>query len=389
MAARRSRRLLILIAVAIGSLCLTLAYSAWQSGLIPSWRSGTDLSARAIIEGRDFLKKGKLRRAIHAVSNIRSGDSEEADAWAIRGMAYAALEDVTAARMALERAWGMKRDPMTAKVLSAIYLAADETDRGLQLLQAAAKLDPSDFRPWYAIGEMVFRRRGHNEEAAEAFSSALRRLPSHVKSRIGLIDVLLKLQRLDQVRPTLQSLRAERPDDPEVLILAVRLALATGDQGQVERDLDRVLSTDPDRSEALFLRAQYYFRAGRTDPALTDVKRALGLSPNDLAALNLLASIQSRLGQKAEASATAARRRQVEERSVRITELSRQIAKTPDDPLLRCRLAALAAEAGLFQLARQSYQAALALDPHCDPARQGLLALRTAQLEEPFSANEQ
>jgi tetratricopeptide (TPR) repeat protein len=389
MAPRRARRLLIVTAVAIGSLALTLAYSAWQSGSIASWHSGTEVSSRAIIEGRDFLRKGKHRRAIHAVSHIGSGDSEEAEAWAIRGMAYAALEDVTTARTALERAWRMKRDPMTAKVLAAIYLAANEADRGLQLLEVAAKLDPADFRPWYAIGETVFRQRGLNEEAAQAFSSALRRLPSHVKSRIGLIDVLLKLQRSEQARPLLESLRRERPDDPEVMILAVRLALVTGDQGQVEHDLDRVLSSDPDRNEALLLRAQYYFRAGRTAPALADVQRALALSPNDLAALNLLASTQTRLGQNAEAAATTARRRQVEERSARIAELSRQIAKTPDDPLLRCRLAVLAAEAGLIPLARQSYQAALALDPHCDPARQGLLALGTAHHEEPLSAHQQ
>jgi tetratricopeptide (TPR) repeat protein len=374
----RARRLLFSTALAICSICLILAFSAWQSGLIAPWRPSRIISSQAVAQGRDFLKKGKPRRAIQAVLQIEPGDPEEPEAWAIRGMAHAALEDVASCRTDLERAWRLRRDPMTAKVLAAVYLAANESDRGLALLEAAAQIDPADFRPWYAMGDSVFRQLGRNEEAVLAFGEALRRRPSHIESRVGLIDVLLKLQKTEQAQPLLEGLRRERPLDPEVLVLAARLALAMGKQDEALRDLDQSLSLQPDLRQALALRAQSHFRARRTDKALIDVERALALDPNDLAALNLLASIQTSLGKSDQATATVARRHKVEERATRIAELCKNIHAKPDDSALRCRLAELAVESGLIPLAKQSYQAALALDPECDSARRGLLALGAA-----------
>ena len=101
---------------------------------------------------------------------VESGSPHEAEALTIKGMAHAALEETGPARQALERAWRLGPSAMAAKVLAALYLGANETDRGHLMLQAAAKIDPADFRPWFAIGDMVYRRHGAMKKPPTLFA---------------------------------------------------------------------------------------------------------------------------------------------------------------------------------------------------------------------------
>jgi tetratricopeptide (TPR) repeat protein len=275
---------------------------------------------------------------------------------------------------------------MAAKVLAAIYLGANETDRGLQMLQAAARLVPDDFRPWFAMGDSVFLRRRRYEEAAAAFRESLKRSPDHLESRVGLIGALTKAHHLDQAEPLLQAILRERPDDPSVLIHAAALALESDRRQDGARYLEQVLTLDPDHREALLLRARMQLGKHQPREALADAERALALAPNDLEALNLLGSIQTALGLKDRAAETLIRRRQVEQRTALIGELTLQIRRSPTDPELRWRLGDAAALAGMRPLAVQSYQAALALAPGCEQARHGLRKLEaSSEIPGPFA----
>ncbi len=267
---------------------------------------------------------------------------------------------------------------MAAKVLAAIYLGANETDRGLQMLHAAARLVPDDFRPWFAMGDCVFMRRRRYSEAATAFREALKRNPDHRESRVGLVGALLKAHQIDQAEPFLQPLLRERPDDPGVLIHAARLAFESDRHQEGSRYLERVLVLEPDHREALLLAA--FTHLGNRDPraALAQAERALSLAPDDLEALNLLGSIQIALGMKDRAAQTVNRRREVERRTALIGELTQKIRQNPADPELRWRLGDIAAVAGMGPLALQSYQAALALAPSCQQARAGLRRLEAS-----------
>jgi tetratricopeptide (TPR) repeat protein len=267
---------------------------------------------------------------------------------------------------------------MAAKMLAAIYLGAYETERGLRMLELAARLDPADFRPWYAMGEGVYLRLRRYDQAADAFRQALRRRPDHLESRIGLIQALVKSHRAEEAESLIQAALRDRPDDLKLLIAAVELALESGRLPEATRHLERALTVDPDHREALLLRARLSFRNGRSRAALADAERACAADPNDTAGLNLLGSIQKALGLKDQAARTLARRRELEERTSRMEGLVEKIAVKPDDPELRWRLGRLAQEAGMTALALQSYQAALALAPDCQPARKGLRELGVA-----------
>jgi type IV pilus assembly protein PilF len=333
------------------------------------------VEAKAVADGHRYLDEGRPRRAIKEVSVIGEESPSLAEALTIRGLAAAALEEVGPARRELERAWRIRPNRSTAKVLAAIYLSAYENERGLQMLLDASRLDPSDFRPWYAMGELVYLRLRRYDRAIEAFQEALRRLPGHLESRIGLVDALLKSHHPAQAESTLAGVLSERPNDPKVLALAAHLAVEMGRDQDAARYLEQALALDPDHREALILHARLQFRGGRPHEALTDATRACALEPNDLTALNLLGSIQSSLGLKEQSTETHARRREVERRNDEIERLMHDILERPNDPSLRCRLGQAARKAGMAPLAVQCYQAALALAPDCKPARQGLIDL--------------
>jgi len=384
---RASGWALLPIGIALAVLGVTVSsHYGWNTDRWHSLRARDHEAAQALTRGRSFLQRGQPRLAIQAVSTIREGTPQEAEALTIRGLALASLEDVGPARVVLEGAWRLRPNAMAAKVLAAIYLGANETDRGLQMLHAAARLVPDDFRPWFAMGDSVFLRRGSYEEAAAAFRESLKRSPDHFESRLGLIGALTHAHHPDQAEPLLQVMLRERPDDPRVLIHAAGLAFDCDREQDGARYLEQVLTLDPDHREALILRARMHLGKHQPREALSDAERALALAPNDLEALNLLGSIQTALGLKDRAAATLIRRRQVERRTALIGELTLQIRRSPADPEPRWRLGDAAALAGMKPLAVQSYQAALALAPHCEQALHGLRDLEaTSESPGPFA----
>lgn len=342
------------------------------------WISGFGSGARAreaIAKGEELLKKGRLRQSLAAISTIPEEGPWKADLLAVRGLALAGLGDVENSRQALEQSLALKpNQPMVDKVLAAICFSRSEPVKGIEYLEKAAKLDPGDYRPWYAIGE-AFVRLGQTDEAAKAFNYALERRRDHLESRIGLMSVLVVTRPPEESARLLADLLRDRPDDPKVQLLAAWHARAEGRADQALEHVERAVALEPDMLEAISLRAQLYHATGKSGPALADVERVVERDPNNLQALNLLAQLQAAMGKPKESQATLARHRKALEHSEQIRKLTVQIGERPRDPEPRWKLGQVAAASGLRHLAAQSYQAALAIDPNCLPARQGLADL--------------
>ena len=374
----RLRRARLLLVVGVVALIAGVLLADRYLGDRMPWRARSRhrQELEALASGHAYLDQGRFRHAIRAVSRIREGSAAEAEALTVRGLAEAALEEVGPARRDLERAWRLQPNAAAARVLAAIYLSACENERGFQMLMNASRIDPGDFRPWYAMGELIYLRLRQYEPAIAAFQKALERHPGHLESRIGLIDALVKSHRPEEAEPILKGVLQERPDDPRVATLAAEVALELGRDQDAAKSLERSLSIDPDYREALILEARLQVRQGDNREALAAAERACSLEPNDPAALGLLSSIQATLGLKEQAARTRDRRHQVEQQNQRIERLMQAILASPNDPEPRWRVGQAAAAAGRITLATQSYQAALAIAPDCKPARQGLIDLR-------------
>lgn len=360
---------LALIPLAVG-VFLLVRERGWTTGI------GSGARARAAIaRGEELVKKGRHRYSLAVVASVPEDGPWRADLLAVRGLALAGLGNVEPSRRALEQSLALKpNQPMVDKVLAAICFSRSEHIKGIEYLENAARLDPGDYRPWYAIGE-AFVRLGRSDEAARAFRYALARKRDHVESRIGLLSVLVVTRPPEESAHLLADLITSRPEDPKVQLLAAWHARAEGRAALAREHVEKAVALDPDMVEAVVLRAQLNRAAGRTGPAQADAERALELDPNNLQALNLLAQLQAAQGKTGESRATLSRHRRALERSEQIRKLTGQIEERPRDPEPRWRLGQVAAESGLNHLAAQSFQAALAIDPHCPQALQGLAAL--------------
>ena len=349
----------------------------WLAVVRPA-REAADVRAR-IDHAREALQEGRAGLALRDVSGLSETGPIGTEILAIKGLAMAGFNKPDEARPLLERSLARNpAQPMVAKVLAAVYFADLDIDRGFKMLQAAAKLDPRDFLPWYATGDVLLRYRRQPREAIEAFRQALRRLPNGVAPRIGLAEALISLGEVADANPLVDALLAERPEDPKVLRLAASRARLLARAEDVERYAGEALEYEPNDVETLLIRAQARLQSGRRQDALADAERAADLEPDNPNALALLARVEGSLGLKDRAAATGERHRRTLALNDRLERLRQEVQKRPDDPEPRWRLGQAAAEGGKTALARKNFEAALHLDPKCRPAREGLAALGPA-----------
>jgi tetratricopeptide (TPR) repeat protein len=329
----------------------------------------------AVIRGRSLLQQGRPDLALLAVAHVRDERPGAGESMGVAGVALARLGDVRNARHALERALKLQpRQPLPVKTLAAVYLSLGETDRGLACLETAAQLAPKDPRPWTAMG-MTYLDMGRPADAARVFAEALHREPSLADARLGRIEALLDTGRAEEAATLVSDALSRDPDSPRVLGLAARQARDSGSPATALTLAGRALQGDPDLVNALLTRARVLHATGKDQAALRDLDRAVAANPNLLAGWTLKLQVESRLGLDGPAAETARHLRAARERLARMEQLTEQVRTQTDDPEPRWRLGRVAAEGGQVRLAANCYRSALALDPNCGPARDGLAGL--------------
>jgi tetratricopeptide (TPR) repeat protein len=361
----------------LGVVLTACAAVAWRLGVVRPARLRADAELQAVIEqARDALQAGQPERARRLVAAAPESGPRAADVLTIKGMAQAARQQPDDARSSLERSLAINpAQPMALKVLAAICFSDEELDKGLALLARAAALDPDDFRPWYASGDILLRYRNKPREAVRFFQEAIRRRPEDTDSRIGLASAMLTLGEVEASTPVVDGLLREATDDPSVLRLAAIRARLLAQHADAERFAGQALRHDPDNVEVLIVRAQSRLESGRREDALADAEHAAALVPHNPTVLYRLASIENAVGLKQRAAATTRRYQEVLAIAGQIDQLQKETRKNPEDIESHWRLGEAAAQAGRASLARKSFRAALALDPGCIPARTGLAAL--------------
>jgi predicted Zn-dependent protease len=332
-----------------------------------------------VARARHYLDLGQPEPAFQAVSGIRDEGPGAAEGMSLGAQALLQSGAISSARRVLELSLRVKPDqPEAAKMLAAIYLAAGDGQRGVAMLKEAARLAPSDFRPWYALGK-VYHDLGKLEESAEAYRESLRRSPPESEAketRIGRARALLDANQAAEASADLEALRELAPEDPHVLALAARQARDLGRTHAALELADRALVHDAAEFDALLVRARLHFLSRQLEPTRADLERAVQARPNDVATLQLLLQVQKSLGLSREAAATQERADRARDRIALMDKLTKVIDQRPEDPEPRWRMGQAAMEGEMYTLAYQCFQAALDLDPRYKPARDGLAELR-------------
>ena len=99
------------------------------------------------------------------------------EALGIAGMALASSTAAPSRGVPWSVPWNVQpKQPMAHKVLAAIELSLGDYERGLAHLRSAADLDPTDSRPWIAMGK-AYHDLGQDQESADSYQAAYHRDP--------------------------------------------------------------------------------------------------------------------------------------------------------------------------------------------------------------------
>jgi tetratricopeptide (TPR) repeat protein len=372
MAPSTSRTPIVVTSLSFLILLILVGWITWQ------WRNRPEAELSQALE---WLDQGRIDRACLILARLEDHTPGLAPILNRAGVACLQAGSSPTARLLLERSLRIQDGQAEAKkLLAAIYLSGGDERRAVHLLEQAARQEPRDFRPWYALGK-VFHDQGKWDESAEAYKQAMLRAPPRFErreSQIGRAGALLDANRGEDADSLLAELRDTAPEDSRVLALAARRSL---DRGDLESGLalaDRATEINPS-FDVLLVRARLRFLAGLLEGAAKDLETADSLKPNDVGALQLLLQVQDALGLKSKAAKTRIRADEARRLQLLINTISQSIQQHPDDPEPRFRMGRAAAEAGMTTLAEQSFRAALDLNPSFQPARAALAELARAR----------
>jgi tetratricopeptide (TPR) repeat protein len=331
--------------------------------------------------GRAYLHQGRPDLAVQAVSDVRDEAPGSGEAMTVAGLALIRLWEYRAARRALERALKLQPDQFeAATALAELNFGLGDGRRGVEILRQAARLRPRAFRVWLVMGK-VLHDLGDSAGSIEAYEKAVAIQPEDRQALVGLVDALIYKGRPEEAQAWVTRALGRYPRDPVLLGLAARCSFDGNRLDEAEALAERALREDPRNVSALLTRARCRIARSRWRDALPDAEGAVAARPNDLGALQLLSMIETQLGMAGRAAQTQARRKRSQKRIRLMTELNEEISQHPEDPQLPWKLGQVAEEAGSHLLAVRCFEAAMALDPSFQPARERIAALRAAHPE--------
>ncbi|TAL33076.1 MAG: sulfotransferase family protein, partial [Alphaproteobacteria bacterium] len=141
-------------------------------------------------------------------------------------------------------------------------------------LQEALKLNPQNAVALNALGK-VYTRQKQDEDALECFDDALERNPTLDSAWGRKLNLLERMQRLDEAAATLEKARAACPDSARIIVFAAKLLRRQGKEGEALRLLEKMrpkLKADERLDQSFmwgffFELGELYDRAGEADKA--------------------------------------------------------------------------------------------------------------------------
>lgn len=233
---------------------LLAACTTTTSGPEPSDKSAAEYNVQL---GFAYLKQGNLALAKEKLERAEKQDSANPDVHSALGLLYERLGDSKAADRQYETALRLApRDPEIENNY-AIYLCRNgRVDEGVKRFESAAR------NPLYRTPEAAFtnagvcqRGAGRVIEAEKNFLRALQVRPNYAEAAFQLGDLRLQQGATAQARADVDRFLDAFRATPELLLLRVRIARATGDKLGEEKFSRRLRIDFPESDQARALGA--------------------------------------------------------------------------------------------------------------------------------------
>jgi tetratricopeptide (TPR) repeat protein len=177
---------------------------------------------------------------------------------------------------------------------------------------------------------MVASRASQWAEAAEAFGAGVALSPGNTHARISYARALFLSGDREGARAELERVLAEDPENTLALFLLAVLDEAAGREDAANRGYHQVMALEPDHAGANFYLGQDALRSERYEQASRYFEAAIAVEPSNIPAYLYRDVALERLGARA---------------TERVGGLEGALRRSPEDPLVRYRLARLLAVA--------------------------------------------
>lgn len=228
-------------------------------------------------------------------------------------------------------------------------------------------------RMWLAdVWDRVDRRR----DAVAQYRAVLKIDPKHNEARRRLGEDLLELHQVRDAKRQFEACLALDPGDVAANIGLAKCETRLAETDAARRLLQSLLKKEISRSqktEVLIELGKMELReSNRPAAALELLRQAEQLDPNNhLVHINLAAAYR-RLGKDAPAEAHETKGRQIERRFGRLTEITRELVKSPRNVALRLEAGKILMQQGMKREGAAWIGTVLMIDPHHRAARLAL-----------------
>jgi tetratricopeptide (TPR) repeat protein len=185
---------------------------------------------------------------------------KSADAAVLLGRFYAAMGETAKAEAQFRHAIAL--GPKDGAALYNLALLQSQTGRKQEAEQSFKQLSTfpeKSLQPMYAL---FLNQEGRSAEAIREFERLAKLDPEDRLARTRLVAAYQSNNRTADAKKLLNAVLADNPKDLDALLERGELSLASGDLGEAEIDLNRVLHLKPDSAEAHYSVARLYKARG-------------------------------------------------------------------------------------------------------------------------------
>ena len=180
----------------------------------------------------------------------------------------------------------LKADPSNVQgkmILASAYKAMGQLDQASSIYAELAQQYPNHPELRAYIG-FIHAQQGRPAEARKLYEEALKISPYYFPATEELIDLDIKEKKLTEARKRADDLLVLHTNAPGAMIIAAKVALATGDTNNAMRMLKEVSQKMPEASGVYALMAQIESASGNNKNAIEQFKQTVERNPKSPAA---------------------------------------------------------------------------------------------------------
>ena len=193
-------------------------------------------------------------------------------------------------------------------------IAVGDLPQATHQLNILMQANPNSATVQTAAG-MVATLNNDMDGARRAYGRALEADPTSYQALAGLLTAEMQGKQFGSAKSLIEKQLAQRPDDPNVLMIAAQTYNAIGDAFEMEKVLKRTVEVDPQSLQAYAMLGKMYYQQGRLDLARRELETYVNRAPNSVPANTMLGTILQLQGKKDDAKARYNKALQIDPRA--------------------------------------------------------------------------